>query len=59
MELNPLDSGWAELSAELLEAVVDIDRSIGCAHNREEIAKSGRICLHCLTSLKSMHEEVK
>jgi len=59
MALDPLDRGWAELSAELLEAVVDIDRSDGCTHDREGIAKSGRICLHCLTSLKAMHEEAK
>lgn len=57
MALDPLDSGWAELSAELLEAVVDIDRSDGCTHSREGIAKSGKVCLHCLTSLKSMYEE--
>ena len=47
----PTDDDWKELSAELLEAVVDIDRKATCTHNwvnmQNEHIYSGLWCPKC------------
>ena len=60
MVLDPLDSGWRDLSMELLEAVIDIDRTTGCDHRwtaaPDESARGKRICLKCMRMLKGSYE---
>ena len=61
MALDPMDGGWRELSIELLEAVVDIDRKVKCLHEwvdmRNEVIKSGLWCSKCNAVRDTMKEK--